>query len=535
MAIIRERVTACLSRHRLPVRSVTWLTLALLPLLFVSIATDRGVLPGAGFIYPFTLVVTNLLVMILLWRAALRHQGLARAGWISVTLLVTLILVAMALWVFVYPDGAMRDSIHLPEILYLLASACAWTGFVFLRRADSANRTHDLRTLLDVAVMALSGGIFAWYFLIRPHSTGFLRDGFELASIVDLSPISNVILFTLASQVLLQRNARQPSHLFAVGILLITAADVGLALVIKDVIPLNVYFSGAWTLGVVVLLLDASRGVLPLEQRPQDAPDVERPDPVPVLRLLPYVAAVPCILLPLLAPGVLAVDEAGQQLSLWLTIIVLLLLMTRQVITLFDNQRLARNLIRVNCELAHQASHDSLTGLLNRASFTTKLEAAVAEAQDSGNPLTVCFIDLDDFKQVNDAHGHLFGDELLRLGAARLKEALLPGYFASRFGGDEFVVALPGLDGAEAADAAAAFLAAFSEPHEVGGIALRLRASLGASSFPADGRDAAALLHRADLAMYGSKRARSARRIAGSGSGEHSPEPRKPPPATHTT
>lgn len=179
----------------------------MLPLLLVSIATTLEILPGAGFIYPFTPVLTNMYAMVLLWRTALRHAGWARAGWICIALLVTTILAAIALWAFVYPECAMRDSIHLPEVLYMLAGTFAWLGFLFLRNSEGANRgPADLRTLLDVTVMELSGAVFAWYFLIRPFGPEFLTD-FRLVGIVEVSPFLDIVLFTLASQVLLQRSS----------------------------------------------------------------------------------------------------------------------------------------------------------------------------------------------------------------------------------------------------------------------------------------------------------------------------------------
>jgi GGDEF domain-containing protein len=101
--------------------------------------------------------------------------------------------------------------------------------------------------------------------------------------------------------------------------------------------------------------------------------------------------------------------------------------------------------------LAHQATHDALTGLHNRASANEFLEQALARSGRSGQPLAVLFIDLDDFKRANDTHGHAVGDAILKEIALRMTQAARRGDFLARLGGDEFLVIAEGIgDGAEA-------------------------------------------------------------------------------------
>lgn len=495
-----------LAKHRMPVSEINRFILTLLPLLVISIFTQADALPGAGFIYPLTLVLTNLLIAVYLWRNALKHTALAGWGWICFALMASLMLIATTLWVFFYPNGAMRDEIGFPEVVYLLAGGLAWLGFIFLRRSSRRNHFRDIPTILDVLAMALSGFIFVWYFLIEPYTTSLFIDG-RLASVVQLSPLRNMVLFTLAASVLLQRGARQPSHLFAISILLLTAADVSLGLVIKGAIPLNVYFSGAFTLALALLAIDAGRTPHPPERRRVDSLGAPRPDRVPALRLLPYLTAVAAVIFVLFKAGAPAVEPASRQVMYWLSTGIFLLLMTRQVLTLLDNQQLARNLIEANRELALVAAQDPLTGLLNRRSFTEKLEAVLSTAQSSGAPLALLFIDLDDFKEVNDTHGHQVGDELLVKIAGRLHSALAPHQFAARLGGDEFVVALPGVNSAEGNQRAATLSTQLSEPILVREDYHTVRASIGVSAYPEDGHDANALFQTADSAMYRRKRA----------------------------
>jgi len=153
-------------------------------------------------------------------------------------------------------------------------------------------------------------------------------------------------------------------------------------------------------------------------------------------------------------------------------------------------------------QLRYEAMHDNLTGLANRALFNTELQ----EYLDGGGQGAVLLLDLDRFKEVNDALGHPVGDVLLQRVAARLMAHVPAGTVVSRLGGDEFAVLLRGTDSAEDAVATArAARAALTGAFEVEGTYLEVGASVGVAMVPADGRDPATLLRRADMAMYEAK------------------------------
>ncbi|MDQ1446367.1 MAG: hypothetical protein QOI20_2831 [Acidimicrobiaceae bacterium] len=157
-------------------------------------------------------------------------------------------------------------------------------------------------------------------------------------------------------------------------------------------------------------------------------------------------------------------------------------------------------------QLAHQAFHDPLTGLANRALLLDRLEHALATARKRTHTrLALLYIDLDDFKTINDGLGHETGDELLRATAARIESALRPGDTAARLGGDEFAILVDGLSNPGMAyDVGARLLEALREPFHLGGNEVVVNASLGiAVSTKED--DAASLLRNADLAMYRAK------------------------------
>ena len=156
--------------------------------------------------------------------------------------------------------------------------------------------------------------------------------------------------------------------------------------------------------------------------------------------------------------------------------------------------------------LRRQALHDVLTGLPNRALLHDRLEQALRAAGRDNTSLALLLIDLDSFKAINDTMGHHQGDLLLREVGARLRTVLRERDTVARLGGDEFVALLPGDDGGGATRAARKILAALAEPAVVEGRRLVVGASVGVALYPAHGTDAAALLRRADAAMYTAKR-----------------------------
>ena len=156
-------------------------------------------------------------------------------------------------------------------------------------------------------------------------------------------------------------------------------------------------------------------------------------------------------------------------------------------------------------ELRHQAFHDSLTGLANRPLFEDRLSHAVARARRQDRGFAVLFLDLDDFKTINDSLGHARGDELLRAAATRISSILRPSDTAARLGGDEFAVLVEVVDGERDPLAIAQrILDALALPFPIAGRELRVTASVGVATW--NGRTSVEdLLRNADTAMYAAK------------------------------
>ncbi|MBX9244747.1 EAL domain-containing protein [Actinotalea ferrariae] len=157
---------------------------------------------------------------------------------------------------------------------------------------------------------------------------------------------------------------------------------------------------------------------------------------------------------------------------------------------------------RMQEELAHQALHDTLTGLPNRSLLVDRLDQALAAGERAGTSTAVLFLDLDQFKMINDSSGHHVGDELLLLVAERLAGAVRPGDTVARFGGDEFVVLCPGLDADGATAVGDRLLQELRRPFRLAGQRVYVTVSIGIAVAPGDPQT---LLRQADAAMYAAK------------------------------
>jgi diguanylate cyclase (GGDEF)-like protein len=155
--------------------------------------------------------------------------------------------------------------------------------------------------------------------------------------------------------------------------------------------------------------------------------------------------------------------------------------------------------------LQHRAHHDGLTNLPNRVSFQSRLEAALERVGPADARAALLWVDLDDFKRINDTMGHPVGDAVLITISRRLRESIRQADIAARMGGDEFAVLLAGAKAEMAAGIAERIIAAVARPVEVDGHTIRVSASVGISLVPKDGADYRGLTKAADVALYDAK------------------------------
>lgn len=158
--------------------------------------------------------------------------------------------------------------------------------------------------------------------------------------------------------------------------------------------------------------------------------------------------------------------------------------------------------------LQHQATHDMLTDMMNRAQILSVFDRELEGAYRSGTPFGIVMVDLDNFKQVNDQYGHLGGDEVLRIAAARVRQSMQSRGTVGRYGGEEFLILLPGCDVEKCAASAERVRQAFeSEPVTHGDSQIRVTGSFGVAVFDPDTETGHQhMLARADKALYEAKR-----------------------------
>ncbi|HQS67966.1 MAG TPA: sensor domain-containing diguanylate cyclase [Sulfuricurvum sp.] len=161
--------------------------------------------------------------------------------------------------------------------------------------------------------------------------------------------------------------------------------------------------------------------------------------------------------------------------------------------------------------LTHQACHDPLTGVTNRAVMDDRLHHAIDRAQRADSKIVLYFIDLNDFKIINDRYGHEVGDKVLITVAAALRSCLRNSDTISRFGGDEFIIIVEDIEGEEHIESVLnAIEFAIAEPIELeDGTSLTAKASIGMAIYPDDATDADSLIKAADVAMYLRKKTKS--------------------------
>ena len=362
------------------------------------------------------------------------------------------------------------------------------------------------RSLLDGVLVACSLFVLTWVTALGSVVRGGGDTPFAYA--VSLAyPVADLVLLTLT--VVLVAHARSAPGsglgLLAAGLASLALADSGFAyLGAVDRYATGSPVDAGW-FGGFLLIAAAARSATeagvrgPAAAAPQESSAGLEST---AAALLPYVPAG-------LGLGVaVAGDLAGRDdpVALGAATVVLVALLARQLLAVLDNRRLVARLVEAEQELRHQAFHDPLTGLANRALFADRLRHGLDLHRRDLRPLGLLYCDLDGFKPVNDEHGHEAGDAVLRAVAERLRAVTRPGDTVARLGGDEFAVLLE--DGGDALAVAVRLLSALDQPVQVGRTSLAVRASIGIADLSplSEPTSAAALLQRADTAMYVAKR-----------------------------
>jgi diguanylate cyclase (GGDEF)-like protein len=398
-----------------------------------------------------------------------------------------------------HPD---RPTATVADVGFLVLPLClflALLGAVHTRPrpVPTSPRRDQLALVLDSVLITGSLLAFSWSVLPSP----VLSPASGMVWVAAAYPIADLLLLTMVVLLLASRPdsraGRRPLYLIGLAVLSFGVTDAYRLLGLNQG-PLTQVESAGHLLGPAFILLAA---VSPAVNGP---PAEISPQRDWLHLLLPYV--------PVTATGmVIAISTgAGNRLTpfeAYLGWLGLGLVVARQMFTIVDNTVLLDRVSEGQQRLHHQAYHDSLTGLGNRAMFRERLVLALDAHRHRGQSLAVLFADLDDFKLINDSFGHAMGDRVLRAIADRTIACVGPDDLVARLGGDEFAVLLDPSSAGQAEEIGHRILAELREPFLIDGHAVGVGASIGLV-VPEHGEplSADALLRRADAAMYSSKR-----------------------------
>jgi diguanylate cyclase (GGDEF)-like protein len=396
-----------------------------------------------------------------------------------------------------YPTWA--DAAYLS---FYVVAAYALLSSPGLRRSASERG----RRLLDMGTVFLGGAVLIWAVALGPAITG--DPGFDLVDLVTYAyPVGDLLLLFGILSVLWR--GVPPStvlslRLFGLAVLVFIAADLT-----YDWITVHSTYLGGdpvdtlWVTALCLVCLSASSR---LRSKP-DGPRAPRPVVVAARpSFLPYVAVVSCFVL-LAVLGLSTVPFVPLGGIMLAAIALTFMVAVRQYLALRDYTGLATRYQEL-------AAVDGMTGVFNRRHFMEQAESAFAHAQRATRPFAVLMIDVNKFKEINDTHGHIAGDRVLAELAQAIRDHTRPDDIVGRYGGDEFIIMVPGITSLRAIQLADQIVRPPSRVLGRDGKPLDYTVSVGIAESPPDD-DLSTLLTHADLAMYEAKQGSGGWRIYG--------------------
>ena len=383
------------------------------------------------------------------------------------------------------------------DVLYLAGYPFIALGLMLLIRRRLGD--GDRGGLLDAAILTTAAAILSWTFFIQPQVTGSELDTLSLA--ISLAyPIADLLLIGVALGLLTTPGARTSSfRLLLASLVALLVADQVYALQNLE----GTYVSGG-PLDSIYLIAYVLFGAAAAHPSMVHLTD---PHPVAVTWLGPV--RLVCLAAAMITGPVLVTIGPGADGGLAVvalgTAVLSLLVLTRLagIVGMLDRDVKKRRALEA--QLSYQAFHDPLTGLANRRRFVEQAETALVGRQRPGS-IAALFLDLDDFKTVNDSLGHAAGDELLTTVATRIRETLRTTDLAARLGGDEFGVLLMDVTDIGFAQAVAErLLEAIQAPLTISDVPVVVGASIGIALDTSSMTAVDDLLGDADVAMYQAK------------------------------
>jgi diguanylate cyclase (GGDEF)-like protein len=368
----------------------------------------------------------------------------------------------------------------------------------------------SVRTVLDALVVGAAALLIGWATFLAPVYRA--SEGTLIEKAIGIAyPVSDLVIATIVIVVIVHtgRGARSALALLASGLVALAVADSAFAYLTT----VHSYETGgaidaAWDIGYLLIGLAALRSApatAVVHTPSAEAPRAMAPPRSRGALVLPYVA----VFLVVIVAAVRNVQTGiVEPVLFWGALAIVVLAVIRQLLTLVENQDLARYLeaeVAEREELILQAFHDPLTGLANRTLFHDRAHHALERVARSGKPVSVLYCDLDNLKEVNDTFGHDAGDKLLHAVAERFGGCVRKADTVARLGGDEFAILLEGgADEHVAMRLAERLSGSLRVPFEIDGHEISAGASIGiAVGSSNDAVDD--LLKKADIAMYHAK------------------------------
>ncbi|MEV6843132.1 bifunctional diguanylate cyclase/phosphodiesterase [Actinoplanes sp. NPDC051411] len=387
-------------------------------------------------------------------------------------------------------DPGLSIFVAAPSVLGVLMAMSAYGYLPLGRRGPLA----WARLLIDGATVAVCGALVFWYVVLdlgpagTPQSTRGGAAGVAVAGLLALVLIGAAVM-----------SPERPVDPLSLRIL---AAGPAVGIATATMLVAGGQTGRMWLSPLALPLAALSMAAAAYRQRRM----LGRPPATRSPRNRTAHGALPLLAVAATAGLVVTVSleqmTARQRGVIIGTVLIAFLVVSRQLLGLRENRRLADSMRTQQAELEKLAMTDPLTGLANR----TRFGSVLSERLDSHQPVTVLLIDIDDFKMINDTMGPALGDQLLYQVAQRLRNNSAVRELPARLGGDEFAVLLSLDEAADAEDAAARIQQALAEPFTVGEHHLLANASVGvAIAGPGDGADE--VLRNADIAMYAAKEA----------------------------
>jgi diguanylate cyclase (GGDEF)-like protein len=460
-------------------------------------------LPTPRLVQDLVYSLVGLSVAIAIMIGVRRYQPRARTAW-------QLMAAGQVLWVIADTSfNWQQDVMHVDafptvsDLFYLLGYPTFAVGLLLVVRGRR-QEGRDYGPLLDSLTVTVGLTLLSWVMLARPTIES-LHNSASAAAVGAAYPAMDILLVGALIRLISSPGGRSPAfRLLMTALALLITADT-----LSDAFDL---FATNTVAGVEYLWLFSyaawgAAALHPSMTRLSD-PTVNVELRFRGMRLLAFFFAT------LISPAILAVHEvAGVPIDVWAVIIgsvaMSVLVVVRMNLAIGQIATAHRALEHLQDELAVQATHDSLTGLVNRTQSARLVAGALGRARRSGNTVGLLFIDLDAFKAVNDTHGHRAGDDVLHEVAARMTRVIRDGDFVGRLGGDEFVVGMENVTDENAAVALAnRLIVAVSATIRLSdGTAVQVGASIGIALGRGGETNVETLLHEADLAVYEAKEA----------------------------